>query len=235
MPGKRKASRGPNTQAGAKRNRREQEEVVEILAPEMEAQPAKEVWVLGDSIVHWAGERAVARNAFKENNMDWDGKSGMTVQELHSAIQYSILQGKTPTIIVLHVGGNNISSSNTCQIISIIKKAIDYLFLNFPESIVVWTYILPRLNWRNTPNTLASAKIMDLKRKNVNRKIRNYILQHSNGRCLNHKSLNRETPGFFRRDGIHLSDVGNDMYILTLSEAINTFKREKDCKELHLG
>lgn len=122
-----------------------------------------EVWVLGDSTVRWAGERAKQNSAkFADRSITWDGRSGMKVQDLHSAIQYGILKGYKPKMIVVHLGGNNLSSSNTCQIISILKKSLDYLFSVFSSTLIVWTFILPRLNWRNTPNTSASAKTMDL-------------------------------------------------------------------------
>ena len=192
--------------------------------------------MLGDSIVRWAGERAKQKNLkFAERSVIWDGRSGMKVKELHSAIQHGILKGYKPKIIIVHLGGNDITSSNTCQIISVLTKSLEYLFSVFSNSMIVWTNILPRLRWRNTPNTPASAKTMDLKRKRINRKMRQITLQHELGRTLNHQAINRDTPGFYHSDGVHLSDVGIEMYLLSLEQSISSFFKNKTCKELNLG
>lgn len=189
--------------------------------------------MLGDSLVRWAGERAKIKGKDNLGNADikviWDGHSSLTVQDLRTAIQHGILRGNKPYVIVLHVGGNNVSSSNTCQIAQILSGSIDYLTQTFPTAIIVWTYIIPRLSWRNTPNTPASAKVMDLKRKRINRKVKQIICKFTLGRVIIH-DIDRLTKGFYRKDGVHLSDVGNDMYLLTLSDAIQTFLSDKSVR-----
>ena len=50
---------------------------------------------------------------------------------------------------------------------------------------------------------------MDLKCKRVNHRIRNY------------SDIDHHIRGFFCDDGVHLSAVGNDMYLLT--DALSTF------------
>ncbi|XP_053390055.1 uncharacterized protein LOC128552982 [Mercenaria mercenaria] len=214
-------------------------EIVDILSGHDGAEPSSsdsEVWVFGDSLVRWAGERYGSKSI---NNADhkviWDGKSETRSEELKSAIQRGLLKGYKPSVIIIHVGGNNVSSANTCKIISIVSKALKYLFSVFLNSIVVWTDILPRFNWRGTPNTLASAKMMDLKRKRINRKLKQTILQYEMGRALNHQNINRNNPHFYRPDGIHLSDHDNDAYLSKMMIAISTFTRDNSCKSLNMG
>ena len=83
--------------------------------------------MLGDSLVRWAENRAQQRNQLNlqipDINVIWDGHPSLRVQGLQAAIQHGILQGNKPSIIVVHVGGNNISSSNICQISQILKRA----------------------------------------------------------------------------------------------------------------
>lgn len=71
---------------------------------------------------------------------------------------------------------------------------------------------------------------MDRKRKKVNRRIRNLVLKHPNGRVIVNKEIDRHTPGFFDDDGVHLSLVGYRMYLLSLSDALYTFLHYPDIK-----
>ena len=101
----------------------------------------------------------------------------MIIQDLHSSLQYGMLQSGLPLMILLHLGGNNRDNTNTWKIVCKAKSNIKYIFRNFPGSLLVWTDILPRLYWRNTDNTIQSLKAMDLKRKKVNRMIKSIVLK----------------------------------------------------------
>ena len=166
--------------------------------------------------------------------MDWDGHSSMRVQELHSILQFGMLQGRCPSMIVLHLGGNNIDNMIHWKIVNKIRSNAKYIFCNFPSSLLVWTDILPRFYWKNTDNTFRALKLMDLKRKKVNRMIKGIVLEHSNGRVLVHGQIARQTPGFFDDDGVHLSTVGYHMYLFSLSEALSAFMRQVDLKVFNL-
>lgn len=197
-----------------------------------------DVWILGDSLVRWAEARAVERGTPNLRqpgvHIVWDGVSSRGIQDLHSAIQYGLLQGQSPAMIILHLAGNNIDNTNTWKIIKCLIAEIEYLFLNFPEALIVWTYILPRLHWRNTTNDDNSLRTMDRKRKRINRHIKELILNRPNGRVVVHAEITRWTPGFFGQDGVHLSDVGYDMYLLTLQDAISLFLANLETKSVGL-
>ena len=154
----------------------------------------------------------------------------MIIQDLHSSLQYGMLQGRLPWMILLQLGGNNIDNTNAWKIVCKAKTNIKYIFRNFPGSLLVWTDILPRLYWRNTDNTIQSLKAMDLKRKKVNRMIKSIVLKHPNGRVIIHGNIDRHTLGFFDHDGVHLSAVGYHMYLFTLSEALSAFIHHDDMK-----
>ena len=96
------------------------------------------IWVLGDSIVRWAGVQYHERA--RPSSIDWSGYSGLKVEELHSKIQHGLLAGKDPKLILIHVGGNNITDTNTCKITRILQREIKYICDTFHDSLVVWTY-----------------------------------------------------------------------------------------------
>ncbi|MEW8547622.1 MAG: SGNH/GDSL hydrolase family protein [Candidatus Thiodiazotropha sp.] len=186
-----------------------------------------EIWIVGDSIVRWAEARATERGTPTLTaagiSLNWNGRSSMSTLDLHGVLQFGLLQGLSPSMIVMHLGGNDIDNSNTCKIIKHLKANVRYLFCNFPQALIVWTYILPRFQWRNTDNSEESLLKMDKKRKRINRQIKEWVLSWPNGRVILHKDITCDTPGFFLPDGVHLSDIGNDMYLLTLQDAITSF------------
>ena len=168
--------------------------------------------MIGDPILAHAGETASAKGTpnlgLVDTVVDWDGHSSMRVQELHSILQFGMLQGRCPSMIVLHLRGNNIDNMIHLKIVNKIRSNAKYTF--------------------------RSLKLMDLKRKNVNRLIKGIALEHSNGRVLVHGQIARQTPGFFADDGVHLSTVGYHMYLFSLSEALSAFMRKVDLKVFNL-
>jgi len=69
---------------------------------------------------------------------------------------------------------------------------------------IVWVDILARLAW-------ASGSKLDRKRRRVNRYGRQ-LVGTINGDFLS-VEIDSETPGFYRNDGIHLSQVGLEMFL----------------------
>ena len=78
--------------------------------------------------------------------------------------------------------------------------------------------------WRDVD--VAFNKQMDLKRKRTNRTGRMSVCSNSFGRIIVNHDINRNTPGFYRDDGIHLSGVGNQMSLFKFSEAITQFFKD---------
>lgn len=175
-----------------------------------------------------------SRNALGDDIVDWDGHSGLKVEDLHSKMQLGVLKGKSPKMIFLHIGGNNIVNTNVCKIIRQLKFEIRYIFENFQSAIIVWVFILPRLSWlwQGKGSDLAC---MNRKRQRVNRSISQFMLTQPNGRSLHIKSIDKDTPGFFCADNVHLSDIGNEMFILAVSEAVSLFlNNESDTPQTYL-
>ena len=137
--------------------------------------------------------------------------------KIHSKIKNGLLSGKTPKSIFVHIGGNNVTNTHTCKIIRLLKREIQYLIDNFEHALVVWTFILPRLTWGEKSDPQYIKKMND-KRMSINRTLSKVILSFKNGRSLNIKSIDTNTHGFFYKDGIHLSQVGKEMYILAISD-----------------
>ncbi|XP_045203614.2 uncharacterized protein LOC123556739 [Mercenaria mercenaria] len=139
-------------------------------------QSNSDVWVLGDSIPYWAGVRA--RETGKEHlrlnglTVEWLGVRGLHWSELRNQIEAKVLFSSPPSIIILHLGGNDITSSTTVQIKIIIREEITYLREAFPEATLIWVDILPRRTWRGATN----LKTIEKKLLRLNRLGRQLVL-----------------------------------------------------------
>ncbi|WAR04443.1 hypothetical protein MAR_019812 [Mya arenaria] len=80
------------------------------------------------------------------------------------------------------------------------KQVILALMPLFPYTNIVYSCILPRLNWRYSFN--------------------DKIMENSRDRAIKHSDFNDIWPGLFLPDGVHLSPVGNNIFLSTLRSAI---------------
>ena len=105
--------------------------------------------------------------------------------------------------------GNDLCSLSVLRIFNLIRRGIDYLTAAYPGVPLVWVDILQRLHWSDS---VQGDIIVEGKRRRVNHFGRQKISALSGGHSLIH-DIDHKTPGFYRRDGIHLSDVGLEMYL----------------------
>ncbi|KAJ8319201.1 LOW QUALITY PROTEIN: hypothetical protein KUTeg_004292 [Tegillarca granosa] len=99
------------------------------------------------------------------------------------------------------------------------EMKLDLLSLSkLPNTTVVWSCILPRLFWYGARSQVA----IDNVRKRTNREISSYILKLG-GTVITQSDLSDKETGCYRFDGIHLSDIGNDIYLNALQGALESF------------
>ena len=84
-----------------------------------------------------------------------------------------------------------------------------------PGSNIVFSNILPRKEWRYSTNYRAMEDI----RKLLNRGIRFYVLQH-NGYYIHNDDLDDCHDALYAHDGVHLSFLGQVIFINALQGAI---------------
>ena len=153
--------------------------------------------------------------------MTWTGVPGMHWADLLSKFQLRMISGGRPSIVVLHLGGNDLASESLVSLKNNIISDITYMAGVLPNTRFIWFDILPRLRWRAV--SLACDKELDLKRKRVNRFGRGAVCQYTKFGGFIGSNIDRHTPGFYCSDGVHLSEVGMNMYLMTLKEALTKF------------
>ena len=123
--------------------------------------------MIGDSLINHLEDWAVkqSRENLKLDNCEvlWMGKRGMVWDQLKPLIQYQSMHRSAPTMIVIQLGGNDLSYNKISDLADKIEADIKYIQLLYPSSYIVWSDIVSRLKWRDVD--VAFNKQMDLKEK----------------------------------------------------------------------
>jgi len=123
-----------------------------------------------------------------------------------------------PKMLIIHCGGNDIPTKQNGDLIFEIRQGLSNIMSLMPYSIIIWSSILPRKEWRYANNNDAAERA----RKRVNRAVRRF-LHKFNGKVIHHPDLEDLHPTLFNNDGIHLSYIGNDIFINALQSALELF------------
>ena len=110
----------------------------------------------------------------------------------------------------IHLGGNDIESLSNCKIFNLMKSGVKYLTAAFPSAKIILCEILPRIGW-------AQGSVWERKRKRVNSEARK-LCHKIPGLSVFKADIDVSTLGFFRDDGVHLSDVGLAFFVDAMSD-----------------
>jgi len=139
-----------------------------------------------------------------------------------NTVQKAMLFNGTPRAMVIHLGGNDLDTASLYKLRRVIGNGIKYFHDLYPHAHIIWCDIMQRRSWRGTgPNINV---IMDRKRKRVNGFGKRAVLSTGIGSTLT-VPIEFSEPGFFRKDGVHLSDVGNEMFLDALRDCVSTHVR----------
>ena len=103
-----------------------------------------------------------------------------------------------------------------CRCLNLIRHEFDYVIAAYPEAHFIWMDILQHLRWTKSYQAYI---IIESKRRHVNCFGRALVNQLSKGHSLVH-DIDIQTPGFFRDDGTHLSDIDLVMYLDATRDAL---------------
>ncbi|XP_039546495.1 uncharacterized protein si:dkeyp-121d4.3 isoform X2 [Pimephales promelas] len=192
----------------------------------------KNVWICGHSLVFWAEKRATSPEFGVQLGMHpncvrvcWKGVQGMTWQQLVPLLLQLKDNWPKPDVLIIHLGGNDISTTSPEAFISTVKKDMTSLKSIFPQCLLVWSSILYRQSWRGTED----SKEMDVIRMTINDCVQNMMLGLS-GTSLSHSNIS-PFLGHYRPDGVHLSGKGIDIFNLNLQDFLEKWERETNKTE----
>uniref|UniRef100_A0A8C2FN82 Si:dkeyp-121d4.3 n=1 Tax=Cyprinus carpio TaxID=7962 RepID=A0A8C2FN82_CYPCA len=155
----------------------------------------------------------------------WKGMQGMTWQQLVPLLLQLKDNWPKPDVLIIHLGGNDISTTDPEAFIETVKKDMTSLKSIFPECLLVWSNILSRQTWRGTED----SKEMDIIRMAINESICG-IMTELGGSALSDGNI-RPSLGLYRPDGVHLSGKGIDTFNLNLQAFLEKWESETNKTE----
>jgi lysophospholipase L1-like esterase len=125
--------------------------------------------VVGDSIPFWAGKRAESTGkvnlSIEGKTIAWWGVRELRWASFRHSVQTQVLLSSPPSVIIIHLGGNDLTSLSLINLKKIMESEVSYLHEAFPQATLIWVDILPRRVWR----VAHSNKPIEAKCKRINR------------------------------------------------------------------
>jgi hypothetical protein len=147
----------------------------------------------------------------------------MRLDHLDESIRFLLEFLSPPNLLIIHCGGNEIGPRSMVDISYHFKSIVRELKILIPNTTLVFSQILPRLTWRY----IESNKVANNIRRRLNSNISTFFIK--NGGCYVKYPTIIENPRLFESDDTHLSSMGNDYLLETLSNAIYSFLFENTC------
>ena len=157
----------------------------------------------------------------------WKGYRGGRLADVPGRIFESISNPfgtrQAPCAAILHVGTNDLINLDLIQFKVLMQAVISECARLLPDTIFIWSDILPRFFYKGA----RSQKAIEVKRKEVNRMGRKLISGMDIGRVVRHTNISWDSP-FFRDDGVHLNETGQQVFTTNLREALHFFWSNPD-------
>ncbi|XP_077207058.1 uncharacterized protein LOC143844011 [Paroedura picta] len=204
--------RKKQSEASKKRRRSSRKSPSSGLLPSMPA-----VLIVGHSIPYWAS-RYAARSGWGTHlglesscRVIWSGHRGLRWHEVLRVVSDEVYRHGAPDFLLLHAGENDLPAmSGRCLGLNI-KADLPVLHQRLPRTKLLWSDMLDRLSWRSAerPERVNWAK------QKVNKVARKVVLGLG-GDVIVHPDISFRLPPLFRRDGVHLSDWGCDLWLFDI-------------------
>ena len=156
----------------------------------------------------------------KNISIRWFGQRGMTWEHVAPKIHGLVVQFGPPDVIMLHCGGNSIGTMSLRQLQRFMKQTIYNLYQLLPNCRFIWSEILPRSYYRHMFSISSGEK----SRKRINSAMSSFIIQRGGG-YISYPDL-RSCSTVLYRDGVHLTDIGQVIFLNAIQGGLYTIIRE---------
>lgn len=119
-----------------------------------------------------------------------------------------VLHAGPPTAIVVQLGENDMVSSSCFGLRAAILLDLRDLAALVPSTTLIWSQLLKRRIWRGSPCPAATERV----RKRINSAASKLVVGLG-GFVIPHPLISFKASELFRDDGVHLSPLGNDVWL----------------------
>lgn len=114
---------------------------------------------------------------------------------------------KYPVILVIHEGGNELCFLKMAEL-RLMQSDLDCLPAFFPQLIVVWSEIVPKVVWQGVRDASAIGKA----HRTLNARLSRF--NHSRSSVVvHHRQLGGDNSSLMRPNNVHLNDIGLDIFL----------------------
>ncbi|XP_020644458.3 uncharacterized protein LOC110076555 [Pogona vitticeps] len=171
----------------------------------------RHIVIIGHSYIHWA-ERYAATSSWGSDlglgahaHITWKGLCDMQWNQLCRLAAFGQFP---PDVLVVHLGGDDLPKLTGKALILDIIRNLKWLNAKYPTMRIVWSTIIPRLAWEGARNICN----VNTARRRVNREVCRFVCSGL-GSVIGHQRIQMNKSEFFRKDGVHLSDLGLDVFL----------------------
>ena len=187
-----------------------------------------QVWLVGDSHIHWAAHQALTRDEMQLGlerygyEVVWKGRRGAKLADAIPLLQDFLTHPASglPCIIVFHLGCNDLVATSKKQLHNLVKDLLAFCAQYLPHTTLVWSFILPQFSYSYVD--WQSGMVQKL--REVNRNARN-LFYRVGGKAIAHVDIDRFNRGLYRDDMLHLSTLGLNVFINSLRGAMEYFQQ----------
>ncbi|KAM4034613.1 LOW QUALITY PROTEIN: uncharacterized protein ACNLHF_021274 [Anomaloglossus baeobatrachus] len=182
------------------------------------ARPA--VWLLGHSYIFWAGQRAAYRPGgrhlgFRGLDVHLRGIRGLMWPQVLPEVVGIAQVAASPVILLIHAGGNDLCSYRLAELLTTMRSDVDKFHGFFPELVLIWSEVIPRVAWQGARDAAA----VERSRRTLNARMSRFI-RFKGGVVVRHRQLAGDNSSLMLPDGVHLSDIGIDIFLSGLQDGI---------------
>ncbi|CAH2325117.1 Hypothetical predicted protein [Pelobates cultripes] len=198
----------------------EMEEEAEACAVESGAR--RRVWVIGQSYIYWAQQRAEVHPGGLQLGLSpavaevrWFGSRGMRWKHLlPEMVRLARLFG-VPDVLLIHLGGSALGTIPVWDLGTMILEDLAELWLKFPGLCIVWSEVLSRNYWSGArdPRALERSRIK------LNKRVSKFV-KRMGGVTVRHRMFEQNAAKYFKSDGVRLTEEGLDLFNLALQGAL---------------
>ncbi|KAM3936660.1 uncharacterized protein RB166_016958 [Leptodactylus fuscus] len=178
------------------------------------------VLLLGHSYIFWAAQQAEVRPGgsnlgFHHIQVIWRGVRGLRwSQVLPETVEFS-RSNVGPVVIVIHAGGNDLCFVRVPELLAVMHSDLERIPGFFPEVVLVWSEIVPRLRWNGSRDPESAQRC----HRSVNVRMSRFVRSRG-GVVIRHRQLDGDNSRLLRPDGVHLNDIGQDIFLSGLQDGI---------------
>lgn len=142
--------------------------------------------------------------------MLWQGRGGLKLDKLKRHIRLLMTLDSFPSYIVIHIAGNDIGETRFGFLVYKLKRLISCINLMLPNTMLIWSQILPRLHWRFSNNGTSMERL----RRRLNSTIGAHMIKRGGG-YIRYPDIKLSSQ-FVLPDSVHLTSLGNEIFLKNL-------------------